>query len=429
MPDPRADAPDPDRSVRRPTDVGRFGARRRVAVVRGGRWDSTQAAPRVVQVLRESGFEVTVLYWDHTGREPDREVVDGLPIIAYKHRIAHAGIRYFLAWPLWWRWLARQFRRGRYDIVHVMNVDSAVPAVLSRRRCGHRIVYDIRDAWGLSLTNRMFPAPQILTWLDRVFSHRVDGILLSQGMLEFCARYHGRKAAERVAAIQVLNVPSYDAGADGYRRPGSSDPLVLNYSGRISQYRGAYLVPDAIKNTPWRLHVYGKNTSPEIQQYLEATPRTTLEGLVPLETSLRYLDQSDLVAILYDTARMVSRVSSANKMFEAMMLGKPYVCTEGTFPACVAAEYRLGWALPYGDEQALRELLGDLAAHPEKLAEAGRRGREAYEEHFRWARQRQNLIDLYRYLLGYGDVVPRECMGWKRFIGKGYSFAMTDSET
>ncbi|NLF33079.1 MAG: glycosyltransferase family 4 protein [Planctomycetes bacterium] len=401
------------------TDIG---GSKHVAVVRGSAWDTTQAAPRVVSVLRELGFKVTVLCWDFTGQQPAREQADGLEILRYGRKVPKAGAKFFLSWPLWWRWLRGQFLRHRFDIVHVMNLDCAIPAVQTRRRAGHKIVYDIRDAWGLCLTGKPFPLPQVFSWLDRVFSHRVDGLLLSQGMLEFCAAYHGAKAARTVPVVQVLNVPQEDVGAGGFRPAGSSAELTLNYSGRISEYRGAYLLPEAVRGTPWRLHVYGKNPNAAVREHLAAAPQTTVEGPVPLETSLKYLDQADLVSILYDPAMKVVFISSANKMFEAMMLGKPYLCTEGSFPACVARAFDLGWALPYGDVAALRSFLLDLAAHPEKLAQAGRNGRAAYEAHFQWDRQKRNLIDLYRYLTGDPEVVPRPRQGWDRFIGEAYSF-------
>ena len=123
--------------------------KRRVAVVRGAQWDTTQAAPRTVSTLLEMGYSVTVLCWDMKGESPATESRGDFEIIRYRRRVGRAGVKYFSLWPLWWIWLIRQFIVGKYDIVHVMNLDTVIPAILSRPICGHKIVYDIRDPWGL----------------------------------------------------------------------------------------------------------------------------------------------------------------------------------------------------------------------------------------------------------------------------------------
>lgn len=394
---------------------------KRVAVVRGGAWDSTQAGPRTVQCLLDMGFEVTAYGWDYTGKLPSIEKKDGFVVKRYGRKMPKAGAKFFLSWPFWWKWLKNEFLQNKYDYVHVMNLDCVIPAVRTRRRAGHRIVYDIRDAWGLCLTAKPFPLPQMFTWLDRVFSDRVDGLLLSQGMLDYCARYHGKKAAKTVPVVQVLNVPAEDIGARGYRPAGSGESLTLNYSGRISAFRGAYTLPEAIKGTPWKLHVYGKCPDQAIHEYLAAAEATHIDGIVPLEQSLAWMDAEDLLSLWYDPCMKVVFIASANKMFEAMMLGKPYVCTEGSFPGFVARKFELGWEVPYGDIDAMRTLLKELAAHPERLREAGNNGRRAYEEHFQWHTQKKNMTDLYRYLEGDMAIQPRPVEGWDKFIGTSLS--------
>ena len=122
------------------------------------------------------GYSVTVLCWDMSGQGQATESTEDFEIIRYRRSVGKAGARYFALWPLWWAWLIRRFIAGRYDLVHVMNVDCVVPAVISRLVCKHKIVYDIRDAWGMSLSTQRFPLPQVFTALDRVFTPFADGL-------------------------------------------------------------------------------------------------------------------------------------------------------------------------------------------------------------------------------------------------------------
>ena len=206
--------------------TGTVPAKQSAAVVRGGAWDSTQAVPRTIEVLQKLGYSVTVLCWDMLGERPAVESKDNFKIIRYQRRVGKAGVKYFCLWPLWWIWLIRQFIIGKYDIVHVMNLDTVIPAILSRPICGHKIVYDIRDPWGLCLTGQPFPIPQIFSALDRIFTPFVDGLLLSQGDVHACALYFGRRACQRVPVVQVLNVPQRDLGKN-YRVP-EGNPVRIN---------------------------------------------------------------------------------------------------------------------------------------------------------------------------------------------------------
>ncbi|MCG3178513.1 MAG: hypothetical protein BIFFINMI_00841 [Phycisphaerae bacterium] len=402
------------------SDSPQVGRRRRACVVRGGLWDSTPAGPRTVSTLRELGYEVTVLCWNVGGDLPAREQADGFDILRFQRPVPASSKKYFLYWPLWWIWLFRQYLRGHYDLIHAMNLDAFVPAVACKLFRRVKVVYDIRDAWGLCLTGQPFPVPQLFTLLDRMVAPFADGILLSQGCLDVCAEFFGRPAARRVPVIQVLNVPEHDCGPD--YRPADGQPLKINFSGRLSLLRGAFLLADAVESrSDLCLDAFGKLSDPAIRRRYEAMTNVTFDGLVSHQESLKRMDQADLISLLYDPSLKVIYISSANKMFEAMMLGKPYLCTAGSYPARVAEQYGLGWGLPYGDRQALTELLDKLVTHPELRVEAGRRGRQAYEKHYRWEHQRANLVLLYRYLFGDESIKPRPFQGWKRFVGSASS--------
>jgi glycosyltransferase involved in cell wall biosynthesis len=301
-----------------------------------------------------------------------------------------------------------------------MNLDCVIPAVLSRVHRRHKIVYDIRDAWGLCLTGQPLPIPQVFTILDQLFTPYVDGLLLSQGNLEACAEFFGKRARQRTPVIQVLNVPQHDLGKT--RRTPGAGPLVINYSGAISALRGGYVLADTVEGRKdVRMHVYGRLNDSNLRQRLESMENVDFEGRVDFHKAIDYIDQDDLVSLLYDPALKVIFISSANKMFEAMMMGKPYICTLHSYPAQVAERFGLGWPLPYGDTKALAALLDKLVKSPELLARAGDNGRAAYEKCFRWEKQRANLVALYRRLAGDESVVVGKHAGWYRFVGDAAS--------
>ena len=101
-----------------------------------------------------------------------------------------------------------------------------------------------------------------------------------------------------------------------------------------------------------------------------------------------------------------------------MMFGKPYLTADGCWMETVAKKFDLGWSVPYGDIEAITVLVNRLIAQPGLLAEAGRRGRAAFEAHFQWYQQRENLEELYDYLLSAKTKVEvKNTELWGKFIG------------
>jgi glycosyltransferase involved in cell wall biosynthesis len=192
---------------------------------------------------------------------------------------------------------------------------------------------------------------------------------------------------------------------------------VVNYSGHLSSRRAAYLLADAVDRVDGIvLHAYGTVTDPAVRERLQASSRVRLDGIAAHAEAIRRMGEADIVSLLYDPCLPVVTISSANKMFEAMMMGRPYLCTAGTYPARIADRFGLGWSVPYGDVDAVANLLRWLRDNPEQLSDAGHRGRMAYERHFRWEHQRANLILLYELLRGK-DIPTRPNDGWSRFLG------------
>jgi glycosyltransferase involved in cell wall biosynthesis len=388
---------------------------RRAVVIRGAEWDMTPAVPRVVETLTQQGFTVSVLCWDHSGNGRAEETIDRLPIRRFLKRVPPASARLFLSWISWWAWLLRRLLAERYEIVHVMNLDALIPAVMAKVFRRFKLVYDIRDPWGMILSRHPWLVRQTFTLADRVLSRFADGILLSQGDIGECAAFFGGATARQVPATQVLNVPQKDLG--GHWRTAGGRPLRINLSGHLSEKRNARTVLDAVRGrTDVVLDVVGNIRDPELQAELVALSNVVLHGRVPYGQAMELMNQADVVSIMYDAEMQVMRVSSANKMFEAMMLGKPYLASAGCFPGRVAEEFQLGWALPYGDVRALAAWIDAAVANPALLATAGERGRRVYENYFTWSRQQANLIELYRHVLGQ-PTQTQSVQGWQRYLG------------
>ena len=393
----------------------------RVAIIRGGEWDTTQAVPRVVNTLREHfDCDIDVYGWASRPSTPIRQEINGVTIRNFGLVMPRAGFRYFAMWPLFWIWLAKELRNHGYTHLHVMNIDCVIPAVFSKMIHRQIVVYDIRDAWGMTLALVSRRAAYVFQQLDRLFSSRVDGLLLSTGGLNYTARYFGPKTAQSVPVIQVLNVPEKDYySPDRFIEYADGEILRVNYSGHISAVRAANELLEAAERVPSViLHVYGKIKDEKLRTRLEASPSVLMDDLVPHEIAMDYLRQDHVAALIYNPKSVASRILTANKLFEAMMLSRPVICSRGTLLAKIAEDSGCGWSVSYGDLGELIELFEWMVDNPELVNESGKRGRKAYEEKYQWKDQQSNIVELYRLLGGDSTVITRSIQGWSRFVGR-----------
>jgi glycosyltransferase involved in cell wall biosynthesis len=388
----------------------------RIAVVRGGEWNATPDVPRTLDVIRRLGGRPTVICWDKSGRGLSREVVEGCDVLRFRKHIPARNAILFAWWPAWWAWLLRQLIAGRYDLVHAIDLEAMIPAAIGKCLGGYRLVYDCRDSLGLVLSNVRAPVPQAFAAMERLFLPAADGMLLTQGALDVCAAYFGRRATRCIPIVQVMNVPPVRTLPAHFRRP-TARPLRVLVSGYISPRRGAYLLTDHFANREDVIFdVVGDIRYPDIISRFKSMRNVTFYGLVPYARSLELTDQCDLVWLHYDVSLRNVAIATSNKMFEGMMYGKPYVTSEGSWMGDIAKRLKMGWALPYGDTAGLDLLWRQLNERPELLVQAGLNARAAVERGFNWVLQSGNQVALYRHVLGRPSS-SQACQGWRRFLG------------
>src|SRR5437867_650721 len=98
---------------------------------------------------------------------------------------------------------------------------------------------------------------------------------------------------------------------------------------------------------------------------------------------------------MYDTEVPGNRLASPNKLFEAMMFGKPVIASADTRMAEVVREEGCGLVVPYGDSSALRGAIERLMLSPGDAEGMGARGRKAYEAKYNWRAMERRLLEAY----------------------------------
>jgi glycosyltransferase involved in cell wall biosynthesis len=289
------------------------------------------------------------------------------------------------------------------DAWHAMGMLALPVALRLRRRHGGKVVYDSREIYIEARNLARLPGPArwlVARWeLGRA---RQADILLTVN--EACRRMLRRRfGRDLVVAYNCPDTPTTPI-ARGHRlheRLGlADDTAVILYHGAISPGRGIeqlieaiVLVPDAVL----AIMGYGEDEA-ALRAKLAANPNDRVRLLPPVPPSevLVWVASADVAAMPIQPTTRNHRISTPNKLFEAMTAGVPVVASDmpGMRPIVRAAG--CGVLVEPRDPQAiaagLRQILDLL---PAERAAMGDRGRAAIGDRFGWARQRDAILGAY----------------------------------
>jgi glycosyltransferase involved in cell wall biosynthesis len=114
-----------------------------------------------------------------------------------------------------------------------------------------------------------------------------------------------------------------------------------------------------------------------------------------LEESLALVSTADVVFSVNDPAVPNNRMMSSNKLFEAMMLGKPVVVNRGTSMEQKVSTLNCGLVVEDGSPESLARALRFLMEKPALAQQMGDNGRRAYERRYQWQFMADRLAKLY----------------------------------
>ena len=346
--------------------------------------------PRVdkeARALTRAGYDVTVLLWDRALEHPRTERRDGYRIERVRLRASYGGPDLLVRLPLWWLLSALRILRGRPDIVHAVDFDSALPAVLTKRILGHRLVIDVFDFYADMIALPLSPTVRhrIARWETRVVLAADLVILVDAARLQ---RLSPRRPDH---VVEVMNVPEERSIPAAAR----TDFLVF-YGGMIARDRGLIDLVQACEDSGAKLLVAGHGPDEAtLLPIIESSPAARFLGNIAYDEVLSATANADAIVAMYDPAIPGNKLASPNKLFEAMMLAKPVVVSEGTRMAEIARTEGCGLVVRYGDRAGLRGAIERLMLSPSDAEAMGRRGRAAYEGKYNWRAMERRLLDAY----------------------------------
>ena len=117
-------------------------------------------------------------------------------------------------------------------------------------------------------------------------------------------------------------------------------------------------------------------------------------GKVPPDKVVPLTHKCDCVVNMITTKNTNSRMATANKQFEALVCGRPIICTKGTHSAEITKQENCGLVIDWSKE-ALKKAILKLKDDPHLCIELGRNALKAALREYNWEKQEGKLLSLY----------------------------------
>jgi glycosyltransferase involved in cell wall biosynthesis len=371
-----------------------------ILILRSNPIEPDPRVEKTARTLTRLGYQVTCLGWDRSGKMPKQQDRQGVNVLRIRIRAQYGSglmnLPALLAWQLgllWWLLT----RSHKYQIIHACDFDTIIPALICQKMLKVRVVYDIFDFYADHLRRTPDFIKGIIRWLDYRAISLADGVILADD-----ARQDQISGSRPKVLVSIYNSPE-DINFD------SSNELILDpnfefhitYVGLLQVERGlCEMIRILRRHSEWHLDLAGfGGDEKQIVDCIASLPNITWHGRVDYQKALVISKQADVLFATYDPAIPNHRYASPNKVFEAMMLGKPVIVAENTNVDRIIKEMDCGISIKYGDETALEAALTLLATNRPYRETLGKNARRAYEEVFGWHNMQIRLKDLYSQII------------------------------
>lgn len=350
---------------------------------------------KIADSLSMNGFDVHLLVWDrqHTIKKDENA---RYTVHKFNLKAPYDKLSVVLYHPFWQIYQTIFLIKNRADIIHACDLDTLLPAVLVSSITKTKLFYIIYDFYannfsGNSIFIKLFKSG--IAALEKMCIGLTDCLfLVDESRLEEVA------GAKIKKIVYLYNSPP-DMKLD-VRAPETDDKeLTLFYAGPIQKERGVeYFIKamEGLDNIKMIIASSDKLSNLTVGINEENKKRIEYIGWVPYHEVLKKTIDSDVLFRFEAPVSARSRSASPNKLFEAMMCGKPIIVNSEIGASRIVQDEKCGYAVTYGDVDAIRHIYTGLRDNPQLRADLGRNGRKAYEQKYSWVIMEKKLLDTYR---------------------------------
>ncbi len=275
--------------------------------------------------------------------------------------------------------IRRVLREVRPEVVIAVNEEYILPFTFGMLPRPRTLVLDLYDSIGMRITGPARRLNPLWRKLSETAMRTADGLV---EVNEERLAWH--RVVPRATAV-VHNAPPWIETITPME--GLPEPFLYVSGSLEDDLHGAEALLAALEKVPGMNIVFtGRALGPFVTGTFLKHPRVHNLGMIPYEDVLRVLAAARGLYNHTSPVRLNYIYGAPNKLYEAMMTGRPLLINRENHAARLAEKHGFGLVAPYGDVEEIAAQLRLLRDGAGELSAACVRAREAFREEYAWDR-------------------------------------------
>jgi len=373
----------------------------RVTLVRGRASDA--AIYKVAETLAKNRYDVKLLLWDKQNIWTKEKILKNKEEKGYTIEPLHLKApedkwTVYFFFPLWTLYQFFYLLNDKNDVIHANDLDTLWPAILIKTLRKKKFCYTIYDFYANNLSGSCY-----IVSIGRKFIARLEktgiGFTDALFLVDEC-RYEEVKGSKINRLAYLYNSPQDIGNKKDLSAIENKGVITIFFGGYIYEHRGFDFMLKAIEDLD-RIRLLIGGVGPDVDMFnnLPEKLKGKVEyiGFIPTYKMLLELtNNSDILFRFNNPVVPNSKYGSPNKLFEAMMCGKPIIVNSEIAASRIVDEEDCGITLPYGNVNELKKAIILLRDSPELRHKLGTNGRKAYEQKYSWNIMEERLLNTYK---------------------------------
>lgn len=373
---------------------------KRVVLLRSNPVQPDPPVEKMADALLEMGMQVDILAWDRSQKNSSctaEQFPSGTAPVTRFGIPAAYGAQWATLLPFLhfeWSllvWLVRN--RKNYDIIHAFDLDTGIAAWLIRKLYRQKLVFHVLDSYADTHFFSDSPIKRMVHKMEMALINSAEATLI-------CTEE--RKAQIQLSTPKRLeiihNTPNYSVKneTNRFELKASNAEVKIAYVGTQCCGRGIEeLIRAVIQDHRFELHIGGYGPLDDmIRSAAQQCNRIHFYGKLPYAQTLSLEEQCDLMVALYDPKLPNHRYCAPNKLYEALMLGKPLLMCENTGWDQLFQEEKIGYLISYSQE-GIAHGLNKLYEVKDQWATMSDAGKHLYQQRYSWETMKQRIRKIY----------------------------------
>jgi len=357
--------------------------------------------PRVEKIIDalKDNFTIEVLAWDRECKTQSIEINNNIKIKRIHIKGNYGiGIKNFVNILKWFIFIFFYLIKENYDYIHACDFDTFLPSLLPVKIKRKKIIYDIFDFYADMIRNIPKFLRKIIKFIDKSLIRFANFVIIADEYRKEQIRYNSEKV------IVINNTPPdlYKYFKDRIEESKKRDIFYLGYIGLLKEDRGIKNIIRIVNEINGIKLILGGYGDKDFENWLINITRNYekikyLGRVHPYLKTLEILSECDALFALYDPKIPNNRYASPNKLYEAMMLGKPIIVSKSTIMENIVNKFNIGFSVEYYNLNEIKNTILFLINYKKnnEINKFEKNCRYAYENFYSYELMKKRLLNIY----------------------------------